>query len=157
MIPLGHYKLLEILVRHKVPLVIIGGHAVNFHGHPRGTNDVDVIWLRTPASEIALVAALRELNASWISDEQDPSTGLERLVPVSASYVASTHLMMLVTDYGFLDLFDFVPGIPDADVQEVFDESVPLKDLRYVSLSWLKRMKGATNRPRDIDDLEQLA
>jgi hypothetical protein len=154
--PLGHYKLLEILVRHQVPLVIIGGHAVNFHGHPRGTNDVDLIWLRTPASEAALTDALREVNACWISNERDPATGLERLVPVSASYVAATHLMMLVTDFGFLDLFDFVPGIPDADAQQVFDEGVAFNELRYVSLPWLKRMKGSTNRPRDVDDLEQL-
>lgn len=92
--PLEHPGLLKTLVAHGVPFVIIGGHAVNFHGYPRATED--------------------------------------------------------------LDLFDFVPGVPDADVRQVFDESVPLGEMRYVSLPWLKRMKQATRRPRDIDDLEQL-
>jgi hypothetical protein len=65
--------------------------------------------------------------------------------------------MMLVTDYGFLDLFDFIPGFPEADVREVYDQSVNSNELRYVSLDWLKRMKATTDRPRNSDDLEQLA
>jgi hypothetical protein len=155
--PLEHRKLINTLARHKVPFVIIGGHAVNYHGHQRGTQDVDAIWLRSPDAEAALLDALREVNACWISNEIDPSTRLEKLVPISAGYVASMHLMMLVTDFGFLDLFDFVPGFPDADVREVYDQSVQSNQLRYVSLDWLKRMKATTNRARDIDDLEQLS
>jgi hypothetical protein len=156
-IPLGHNKLLEALVGHKVPFVIVGGHAVNFHGHPRATQDLDVIWLRRPDSEASLLQALNAVNARWVSNEIDSSTGLERLVAVTASYVASTHLMMLFTDYGFLDLFDFVPGFPEEDVEQVLAESVPLRELRYVSLPLLKRMKAVANRPRDVDDLEQLS
>ena len=156
MTPLEHRKLINTLARHKVPFLIVGGHEVNYHGHQRGTQDVDAIWLRGPESESALLAALAEVNACWVSNEVDPSTRLEKLVPVSASYVASTHLMMLVTDLGFLDLFDFVPGFPEADPAEVYDQGVQSGQLRYVSLDWLKRMKSTTNRPRDIDDLEQL-
>lgn len=156
MSPLSPYKLLDVLVRYQVPFVIVGGHAVNFHGHMRATEDVDLIWLRTPTSEAALVSALNELNARWISDEVDRTTGLEKLVPVTPAYVASRHLMVLVTDLGFLDLFDYVPGVPEAGVQGVFDQSVPLGDYRYASLDWLKRMKQAANRPRDLEDLENL-
>jgi hypothetical protein len=154
--PLEHRKLINTLARHRVPFVIIGGHAVNYHGHQRGTQDVDAIWLRSSDAEAVLLAALREVNACWVSNEIDPSTRLEKLVPVSAGYISSNHLMMLVTDLGFLDLFDFIPGFPEVDVREVFDHSVPLDQLRCVSLDWLKRMKLTTNRPRDIDDLEQL-
>ena len=156
MTPLAHRKLLETLTRHQVPFVIIGGHAVNYHGHQRGTQDVDAIWIRRGDSEVALVNALREMNACWVSDETDPGTGLEKLVPVSPNYVASTHLMMLVTDHGFLDLFDFVPGIPDADPQHVLNDSVPFKEFRYVSLDWLRRMKRATDRASDAEDLRHL-
>lgn len=157
MIPLGHYELLDILVRHGVRFVIIGGHAVNFHGHVRTTEDLDLIWLREPASEAALVAALKATNACWISNEIDPTTGLEKLVPVTPEYVAITHLMVLVTDFGFLDLFDFVPGVPEASVRDVFDQSIPTGDHRYASLEWLRRMKQAANRPRDLADLENLS
>lgn len=156
MIPLAHNKLLDILARHQVPVVIIGGHAVNYHGHLRVTDDVDLIWWRTPGSEAALLRALGEVNACWISNERDPATGLEKLVSVSLPYLTSTHLMMLVTDLGFLDLFDYVPGCNDVTVESIFADSIVDGDRRYVSLSWLRRMKESVGRSKDIDDLKEL-
>ncbi len=34
----------QFLARAGVPFVIIGGHAVNFHGYVRATEDADVIF-----------------------------------------------------------------------------------------------------------------
>ena len=34
----------QLLARAGVPFVIIGGHAVNFHGHLRATEDADLIY-----------------------------------------------------------------------------------------------------------------
>jgi hypothetical protein len=31
-----------------IPFVIIGGHAVNFHGYIRTTEDADIVFRRTP-------------------------------------------------------------------------------------------------------------
>jgi hypothetical protein len=151
-----HFKLLKILTDHGVPVVVIGGHAVSFHGHIRDTEDLDVIWLRTDAAEAALLAALTAVNAKWISNTIDPATGIEKPVPISLPYIKAHHLMMLVTDLGLLDLFDYVPGEPNADVQDVFDKSVDAGGARYVSLDWLRRMKSATDRPKDAEDLRQL-
>jgi hypothetical protein len=151
-----HVELLGILTRHGVPFVVIGGNAVTFHGHVRTTEDLDVIWLRSAEAEAALLAALTEVNAAWISNEIDRTTGLEKLVPVGEGYVRSARLMVLVTDKGFLDVFDYVPGHPDADVLELFNESIPSAGVRYVSLNWLKEMKRAAGRPRDNEDLENL-
>jgi hypothetical protein len=149
-------ELLHRLRTAGIDFVIIGGHAVNFHGHIRSTEDVDILWLRTAEGERSLVAALRAVNATWIHDQVDPATGTERLVPVNEQYVASRHLMMLVTPYGFLDIFDYVPGIPDADVHEVFAQSQLAGAFRYASGEWLKRMKQASGRPQDLLDLKAL-
>ena len=154
--PVGHLELLKILTAHRVPVVVIGGHAVTFHGHIRETEDLDVIWLRSPDAERSLLSALTVVNAKWISNAVDPATGLEKLVPVSLPYIQAHHLMMLVTDLGLLDLFDYVPGVPDANVQSVFDQSIPSGDARFVSLDWLRRMKSATDRSKDAEDLRQL-
>jgi hypothetical protein len=81
---------------------------------------------------------------------------LERLVPVSESYLKAQHLMMLSTDLGFLDLYDYVPGFPDVSVEELFGDSVALGELRFVSLSWLRKLKTRAARHRDLDDLEHL-
>src|SRR5688500_16123734 len=82
-----HFELLKILADHGVPVVVIGGHAVSFHGHIRDTEDLDVIWLRSEAAEAALLAALTAVNAKWISNTVDPATGMEKLVSVSLSYI----------------------------------------------------------------------
>ncbi|MBC8875105.1 MAG: hypothetical protein H8E44_37260 [Planctomycetes bacterium] len=147
----------DVLTRHGVPFVVIGGHAVNYHGYIRATEDHDVVLLRSPESEAAFLRACDEMNAAWISDEIDPSTGLERLVPVSSAFVQGEHLMMLWTDHGYLDVFDYIPGFPDESVNELFRTSEELHGIRFVSLEWLRKMKRASGRPRDLDDLENLA
>jgi hypothetical protein len=146
----------QLLARAGVPFVVIGGHAVNFHGHIRATEDTDLIFERSPASEAALLEALESIHACWISDERDPATGLERLVPVSSSYLRAEHLMMLTTDLGFVDLYDYVPGFPDVPVAEVFSDCIELDNLRFVSLPWLRKLKQAAGRHKDLDDLEHL-
>jgi len=146
----------QLLARAGVRFVIIGGHAVVFHGHVRATEDADLIFERSEASEAALLEALESIRACWISDERDPATGLERLVPVSAPYVRGRHLMMLTTDLGFLDLYDYIPGFPDLPVAEVFADSIELDNLQFVSLPWLRKMKQAAGRHKDLDDLEHL-
>jgi hypothetical protein len=154
--PADPLAVFRVLTRAAVPFVIIGGHAVTFHGYVRTTEDADVIFQRTPAAETALLRALESIHACWISDDRDPATGLERLVPVSASYLRGQHLMMLCTDLGFLDIYDYIPGFPDVPVTEIFADCVPLNELRFVSLRWLRQLKARAGRHKDLDDLEHL-
>ena len=114
-------RLLEVLARHGVRFVVIGGHAVNFHGSIRATEDTDILWIRSPGMKTNLLLALTELDARFIGTEiaPAPATGIEQLHPVSASFVRSRRLIMLCTTAGFLDLFDCVPGIPDEPVTTV--------------------------------------
>ena len=146
----------QLLARAGVQFVIIGGHAVVFHGYVRTTEDADLIFERSGASEAALLEALESIHACWISDERDAATGLERLVPVSPSYVRGEHLMMLTTDLGFLDLYDYIRGFPEMPVADVFSDSIELNNLRFVSLRWLRKLKRAAGRHKDLDDLEHL-
>lgn len=154
--PATPVALLNSLAGAGVPFVIIGGHAVNFHGYVRTTEDTDIVFLRTTESEAALTEVLQSIRACWISDERDPQTGIERLVPVTPSYIRTQHLMMLWTDLGFLDIYDFIPGFPNTPVQELFAEPVFLGELRFVSLAWLRKLKTAAGRHKDLDDLEHL-
>ncbi|MSR27812.1 MAG: hypothetical protein EXS06_12480 [Planctomycetaceae bacterium] len=150
-------RLLEVLARHGVRFVVIGGHAVNFHGSIRATEDTDILWIRSPGMETNLLSALEELDARFIGTEIDSITGIEQLHPVSAPFVRSRRLMMLCTTAGFLDLFDYVPGIPDEPVTTVWETAVELDGVRFASLEWLRRMKRAAGRPKDLLDLENLA
>ena len=75
---------------------------------------------------------------------------------VTASFVRSQSLMMLCTTAGFLDLFDSVPGCPGQSLPPLFASSHEVEGIRFVSLDWLRTMKAAAGRPRDLLDLENL-
>ena len=48
------FRLIDVLVKHEVPFVIVGGHAVAFHGYVRATEDTDIVFLRSDGAEAAL-------------------------------------------------------------------------------------------------------
>ncbi|MEQ1828957.1 MAG: hypothetical protein ABL921_23545 [Pirellula sp.] len=150
-------SVLELLVRHDVPCVVIGGYAVTFHGYVRATEDVDLVFLRSAENEDRLFEALRTINACWISDEIDPQTSIEKLVPITIGYVRASRLMMLLTDAGFVDIFDYVPGCPDVNPIELWQTSISHElGIRFASLTNLRKMKIAAGRLKDRLDLEML-
>jgi hypothetical protein len=150
------FHLFEVMRRHGVPFVIVGGHAVNYHGYRRATEDADAVWFRSSESERTLLAVLTEIRAMYIGNEIDPATRIERTYPVTMSFIQSTHLMMLWTNHGFLDLFDYIPGFPLEDVEQLLASSVEADGFRYVSLSWLRKLKQQAGRTKDLLDLENL-
>jgi hypothetical protein len=150
-------NLFYILQRHGVPFVIVGGHAVFFHGHHRFTEDSDVVWLRSPAAEESLLAALIEVEACSIGKDIDPATGIERLYPISLPFIRANHLMMLWTKFGFLDLFDYIPGHPTTDVHQIAEGCQEANGLRFVSLDWLYKMKQVAGREKDVADVKGLS
>jgi len=56
-------RLFEVLERHRVAYVLIGGLAAVYHGSPLPTEDADITPLADPANLTRLAAALRDLNA----------------------------------------------------------------------------------------------
>jgi hypothetical protein len=61
--PIDPVGILELLARHEVRFVLIGGVAANIHGYPLPTEDVDITPQMEPANYRRLAAALREVNA----------------------------------------------------------------------------------------------
>ena len=141
--------------RH-VRFAIIGGHAVNFHGYLRATEDVDIVFRRDAASEENLLRTLEEFEAFWIGDDIDPATGLEHTYPITMDHLRSHPLLMLGTTFGYVDLFDFLPGLPDVSFDDFLKEVVTSNGLPFASLEWLKRLKQVSNRPQDQIDLQRL-
>src|SRR5258708_27887715 len=62
-IPYRPDLLLEVLERHDVASVVIGGLAAEIRGSPYITRDVDITPARERANFVRLAAALRELDA----------------------------------------------------------------------------------------------
>ncbi len=152
----GPFDFADYLHERGVAVVIIGGHAVNFHGFVRTTEDIDFVFNRDAHTEQQLYETLRDWEAFWISDEIDAVTGIEKIFPVTLEYIRSHRFLMLGTVAGYVDFFDFIPGFPDASLDDLFATAHVVGKHRFASLEWLKRMKRAAGRAQDQLDLENL-
>jgi hypothetical protein len=52
-------EFVELLTSHRVEFVVVGGHAVAFHGYPRYTGDIDFFVRATPENGARIAAAGR--------------------------------------------------------------------------------------------------
>lgn len=149
-------KILEVMLRHELRTIVIGGHAVNFHGYVRATEDIDLLVLPDDGWRDRTLSALGDLNAFVITDEIDSQTGIERVRPIDPADIAARDLIMVGSDYGYLDLFSFPPGLEMQALDAMWETSVRSGEFRFVSLAWLRRMKELSARPVDLNDLENL-
>ena len=55
-------EFIELLNSHGVEYLVVGGHAVAFHGHPRFTGDIDFFIRMTSANVQRILSALGEFG-----------------------------------------------------------------------------------------------
>jgi hypothetical protein len=88
---------LEVLDRHHVECILVGGVAAVLQGVPISTLDTDIVYRRTADNVERLVAALRELEAIY----RDPAG--RRIEPDATRLAAGGH-HLLETRLGPLDV-----------------------------------------------------
>lgn len=140
-------RLLEVLHRHQVAFVLIGGLAAVYHGSPFPTEDADVTPRSDRANLTRLVAALVELDAR-IRTESEPN-GLA--FSCDADSLAAMDTLNLTTTAGDLDLTFTPAGTTgyddlrrDATKAVLYGVAVQI-----ASLADVIRSKQAANRPKD--------
>ncbi len=72
-LPLDAIEIFAALARHEVEYVLIGGLAVQAHGHVRTTRDADLVPAPGADSAVRLAAALGELAARPAGDGDAPA------------------------------------------------------------------------------------
>jgi len=104
-------RLVEVLDRHGVNYVVVGGIAAVAHGATRETQDLDCVIRRSRANLGHLAEALRELHAhlrvSGMSDDEMAALP----VRLDAETLARSEISTWRTDAGDIDL---LADIPDA-------------------------------------------
>lgn len=140
-------RLLEVLDRHEVAYVMIGGMASVAHGSPFPTEDLDITPAPAPKNLRQLSAALRDLDARVRIADAPEGLPFEH----SSESLSAVQTWNLTTRYGDLDL-SFVPTgtlgyadlIRDAAPTELLGVTV-----QVASLADVVRSKQAANRPKD--------
>jgi hypothetical protein len=139
--------LLATLHAHGVDYTVIGGVAVQVHGHRRTTKDLDVVAAPDPQNLMCFAAALAELEAR----PRDMPGG-----PPTADHLAAAPIVPpLTTAHGELHILRDVPGAPPyADLRAralVLDlDGVAVAVAGIDDLISMKRASGRAVDERDI-------
>jgi hypothetical protein len=149
--PLDAERILRALAAHGVEYVLIGGLAVQTHGHVRVTNDADLIPAPNPPNLKRLAAALNELEASVLNPGQE---GLA----IDAKMLPTSTVWQFITRDGGIDVMHEVPGGRPYD--ELSARALHIRlgdvDVPVVDLDDLIRMKLARGRAVDLADVAAL-
>jgi hypothetical protein len=149
--PLDAEQILAVLAAHDVDYVIVGGLAVQAHGHVRTTIDIDVYPRPQPENLRRLAAALNELNARALNAG---SVGIE----IDAAMLPRATLWQFDTLHGAIDVLHDAPGAPPYDELRERALEIDLGEIRLAVAGRddLIRMKRASARPVDIEDVAAL-
>ena len=138
-------EFIQSLNDNDVHYLVVGGHAVAFHGHPRYTKDLDVwVWI-DEANAHKIVVALNQFGFAslglTVNDFLEPNTTIQLGYPPSR--------------------IDILIGLSGMNFEQCFEERVEtiLDGLKvnFIDLESLRRAKRLSGRPRDLDDLDQLS
>jgi len=137
-------EFIELLNEHKVKYLIIGGYAVNFHGYPRYTKDID-FWLWMNKKNIQnLLKALKEFGFG--------SLGLK-----PEDFLSPENIIQLGNEPYRIDMLMDLEGV---DFEKCYRRKTEIKldgiKTNFLSLQDLIKVKKTTGRLQDLADAEQL-
>lgn len=146
-------ELFAALERHRVEYVTIGGIAIQAHGGQRLTQDLDIAISPAPANLERLANALAEIDARILGPDGKRSSSTP-----TASLLGSSDQWHLITDHGALDVVTLPAHLGPFEEMLGRAHRTPLGDLTVpiAHREDLLRMKRASGRPQDQEDVELL-
>ena len=148
LVPYRPDEILEILERHKVLYVVIGGLAAELRGSPYFTRDVDVTPARTQENFTRLAAALKELDAKLrIPDMDEPL-----VIALDERTFAQGTTWTFVTKHGYLDIAllpDGTRGYDDLRRSATYEQITDSVTILVAALADVIRSKEAAGREKD--------
>lgn len=134
----------QLLNDHKVKYMVVGAHALSFHGRPRHTGDLD-IWIKPDQENASKMVQV-------IKDFGFGSLGLNEADFLRENYV---------TQLGYPPLrIDILNSISGVDFDEAYvarlDTKVDDLEISFISAKDFIKNKQATGRTKDLGDIASL-
>ena len=137
---------IQLLNKHEVKYMVVGGYAVGLHGYPRYTGDLD-IWIQiSEENATKMLLVLKEFGVN-IPDLKKEDFLREN--PLSGVHFGREPLR--------IDILNKIDGV-------AFDECYPNKlsnvfegtTIHYIHFNDLKKNKLSSGRTKDKADIEEL-
>jgi len=137
-------ELLELFRSHKVEYIIVGAHALAFHGAPRYTGDIDILVRPDVDNASRVMAALTEFGFG--------ATGL-----TAADFQKPDQIIQLGFPPVRIDIITSISGVSWEEAHTGRAEGTygPVK-VCYIGRRELIKNKRATGRTKDLADAEAL-
>jgi len=144
--------LMQLLAEHDVAFIIVGGAAAIVHGSSRLTEDLDVVYQRTPENLARLVRALTGQSPYPRGAPPGlPFQWSEGTLRLGLNFTLETRL-------GQLDLLGEIAGGGGYD--DLIDHTVEVEVFgvrcRCLDLPTLLLVKRAAGRPKDLEAIAEL-
>jgi hypothetical protein len=137
-------EFIALLNAHKVEYLVVGGHAVAFHGYPRFTGDIDFFLRPTRENACRVIDALRKFGFASLAIEPEDLMSPDRVVQLGRP-PDRIDLLTSISGVGFDDAWNSrVTG--ELDGQAVC----------FLGWDALLQNKRACDRDKDQADLKTL-
>jgi hypothetical protein len=155
-------RLIEVLDRHVVEYLLVGGAAANAHGATRPTDDADCVVRRERKNLDRLAAALRELNARLRVGGMSDAEARTLPVQIDGLALETAGMTTWMTDAG---PFDVLAGLEAPDGRllpyEELVERVTIFQgngfaIRTAAIDDIINAKERADRPKDRNALPEL-
>jgi hypothetical protein len=145
-------RLLRALADAGVECIIVGGVAARAHGSSRLTDDLDIVYARSPGNLERLVRALKPFSPYL----RGAPPGLP--FDWSAVTLAAGLNFTLSTTTGAIDLLGEIVGGGRYEDLQPHGLEIELFGRRFLllDLPWLIRVKRAAGRPKDLEVIAEL-
>ncbi len=137
-------EFLELLNKHEVRYLIVGGYSVALHGHPRYTKDIDIWILTSRENAESLLNALDEF-------------GFGSLDLSIEDFERQGYVVQLGNAPARIDILTSLTGV---EFEACWESRVMAEEgglvFPVISLKDLRVNKSALGRHQDLADLDQL-
>jgi len=137
-------EFIELLNKHKVKYLVVGGYAVGFHGYPRFTGDID-FWI-----------AISNENATKILNVLN-EFGFGSLNFKIEDFLETNNIIQLGYEPTRIDILTSISGVEfDNCYQQAVEANFEGLEIKFIDLKNLRINKASSGRPKDLGDLENL-
>jgi hypothetical protein len=151
-------RILQILAKHRVEYVVVGGIGGTLHGSPMTTDDVDIVPALKKTNLDSLAGALNEMNTRILSQEDTEGVSVQFTGKDLQQWIVDFRFLNLSTDHGKLDLIYRPSGTGGFRDLARNAETLTIGDIevRVSALEDIIRSKQAAARARDLAQLPTL-